>query len=176
LYVTCICMYSLSLRLSLPLPPSFLHTRTPPHELESVYLSFRCVAHVRCLIFHLASANACYRVCVRAVCVRAFACGRAGVRACGRAGVRACVRKWKTGPDADFEEAVNENCVAIGKKEALIHDLKKQLDQIQGGVFEQTFSLCTEGYIPASTCVSARVRACACTRTLTSTRRRSAVS
>ena len=79
--------------------------------------------------------RACVRAGVRA-CVRA--CGRAGgradVRVCGRAGCGAGVRKWKTGPDPDFEEAVNENCVAIAKKEGMIADLKKQLEQIQGGI------------------------------------------
>ena len=56
------------------------------------------------------------------------------MRVCGRAGCGAGVRKWKTGPDPDFEEAVNENCVAIAKKEGMIADLKKQLEQIQGGI------------------------------------------
>jgi hypothetical protein len=75
--------------------------------------------------------RACVHAYVRA-CVRAG--GRAGGRASGRAGGGACVWKWKTGPDPDFEEAVNENCAAIAKKEGMIADLKKQLEQIQGGI------------------------------------------
>ena len=45
-----------------------------------------------------------------------------------------CAEMHNTGADPDFEEAVNENCVAIAKKEAMVADLKKQLEQIEGAV------------------------------------------
>jgi len=40
------------------------------------------------------------------------------------------------GPDPDFEAAINENCVAIAKKEAMVADLLKQLEQIEGVCWE----------------------------------------
>ena len=51
-----------------------------------------------------------------------------------RVDLRPCVLKCNTGSDPDFEEAVNENCVAIAKKEAMVADLRKQLEQIEGTV------------------------------------------
>lgn len=38
------------------------------------------------------------------------------------------------GPDPDFEAAISENCAAIARKEAMIEDLKKQLEQIEGAM------------------------------------------
>lgn len=37
------------------------------------------------------------------------------------------------GSDPDFEAAIGENCLAIAKKEAMIEDLKQQLEQMGGG-------------------------------------------